>query len=446
MKPFILIVSLLVLFPTLLSAQDRAVTLKEAIRLSLARNNLVKAAEYRHAAARHGLAASRGRFLPRIFLDENFTASNAPTRVFMMKLDQGRFTENDFQVDRLNHPSSSSDFRTAFTLEQPLLDLGIVFGAAKAEKELEEQGFALQRQREEVAFMVFGSYLEAQRTRALQTAAEQAVIDAAEHLRLARVRGAAGMGLKSDELRAATYLAEMEQQRITARNNVMLAGLRLALAAGAPEGETLDINERLSGPSPEETNEDFVAEALAHRPDLKEMEKTTEKARVGVKLAGSAFLPTLYGSAAYQMNDRDLPFGRDNDSWIAGINLRWELFDGLRRFDEHARARAMENSARESLAQYRREIAFQVRESMLRREEATQRLAVARASLRHAEEGVRLVARRFENSLATLVDLFDAQTALNRARASVVENESDYILATGRVWFRAGIFLREVMK
>ncbi len=446
MKVFILVVSLLILFPTLLSAQDRAVTLKEAVRLSLARNNLVKAAEYRETAARHGLAASRDRFLPRIFLDENFTASNAPTRVFMMKLDQGRFTENDFQVDRLNHPSSTTDFRTAFTLEQPLLDLGIVFEAAKTEKEAEQQGFALQRQRQEVAFAVFGSYLEVQRARALHAAAEQAVIDAAEHLRLARVRGTAGMGLKSDELRAGTYLAEMEQQRITARNNVTLAGLRLALATGAPEGETLDISEHLSGASLENTTEDFVTTALANRPDLKELEKNTEKAGVGVKLAGSSFLPTLYGSAAYQMNDRDLPFGRDNDSWIAGVQLRWELFDGLRRFDEHARARAMENSAREALTQYRREVAFQVRESMLRREEAEQRLAVARASLRHAEEGVRLVARRFENSLATLVDLLDAQTALNRARAAVVENESDYVLATGRAWYRAGIFLREVMK
>jgi outer membrane protein TolC len=163
-------------------------------------------------------------------------------------------------------------------------------------------------------------------------------------------------------------------------------------------------------------------------------------------MAGSAFLPTLYAGATYQMNDRDLPFGRDNDAWIAGANLRWELFDGFRRGDERARVKALESSARENLEQKTREAAFQVRESLLRREEAEKRLAVARASFLDAEEGVRLITKRFANSLSTLVEVLDAQTALNRARSSVVENETGYALATARVWFNAGIFLQEVMK
>jgi outer membrane protein TolC len=45
-----------------------------------------------------------------------------------------------------------------------------------------------------------------------------------------------------------------------------------------------------------------------------------------------------------------------------------------------------------------------------------------------------------------MIELLDAQTALNRARATVVENEADYAQATARVWYTAGIFLKEVMK
>jgi len=443
-KVWCLCAALLLFSPGLLHAGQDTVTLREAIRLSLERNNLLQAARHRKDAAEHGVAAGRSRYFPRIFFDETFSASNAPTRVFMMKLDQGRFSQNDFLINNLNHPSSTSDFRTAFTLEQPLFDPGITYGTALAEKEAEEQGLAFDRRREDVAFAVFTSYLEVQRARAMLSATEEAVRDAKEHRRLARVRNANGMGLKSDELRAGTFLAEMEQQHITARNNAVLAGMRLALAAGGRAGESLDIAEPLS-PLPL-GSEEFTTLALENRKDLKEAEKAAEKARVGVKMAGSAFLPTLYGSAGYQMNDRDVPFSRDNDSWIAGANLRWELFDGLRRFDERARARSLESSAREYLEYQRREVVFQVKESLLRREEAEKRLALARASLRDAEEGVRLVAKRFANSLATLVDVLDAQTALNRARASMVENETGYALATARVWYNAGIFLREVMK
>ncbi len=446
MKAWCLCLTFLLCCPALLCASEGSVTLREAIRLSLERNNLLQAARHRKDAAEHGVAVGRSRYFPRIFFDETFSASNAPTRVFMMKLDQGRFSQNDFLINNLNHPSSTSDFRTAFTLEQPLFDPGITYGTALAEKEAEEQGLAFDRRREEVVFAVFTSYLEVQRARAMLSATEEAVRDAREHRRLARARNANGMGLKSDELRAGTFLAEMEQQHITARNNAVLAGMRLALAAGGRAGESLDIAEPLALPSLETGSEDLTALALQNRKDLKEAEKAAEKAGIGVKLAGSAFLPTLYGSAGYQMNDRDVPFSRDNDSWIAGANLRWELFDGMRRFDERARARSLEHSAREYLEYHQREVVFQVKESLLRREEAEKRLAIARSSLRDAEEGVRLVTKRFANSLSTLVDVLDAQTALNRARASVVEHETGYALATARVWYSAGIFLREVMK
>ncbi len=146
------------------------------------------------------------------------------------------------------------------------------------------------------------------------------------------------------------------------------------------------------------------------------------------------------------MHDRTTPFSRDNDAWVVGANLRWELFDGARRFAERARSEALRNSVREYLEQRTREVALHVRESLLRRDEAAKRRNVARASCLHAEEGVRLITKRFANSLATMVEVLDAQTALNRARANLVENETDYALATAMVWHAAGIFLKEVMK
>lgn len=446
MKTLQVLFALSLVFPAVLHAREGTVTVKEAITLALGRNNLLKAAEQQKSAAQHGVAASRSRFFPRLFLDENFSASNSPTRVFMMKLDQGRFAQSDFAIGNLNNPPATTDFRTAFTLEQPVVDLSIIYGMEAAQKEAEEKDLALEMRREEIGFRVYAACMEVRRARALHASAERAVRDAGEHLRLARVRVKAGTGLKSDELRAGTFLAEMEQQEITARNDLTLAGMRLALATGAEAGESLDISGAFAEAKLGDEIPDYVAVALVNRKDLREAEKAVEKAGVGVKMAESAFFPTLYAGATYQMNDRDSPFGRNNDAWMAGVNLRWELFDGLRRFDERARSRALEASGREYLEQQTKDVALQVRESLLRREEAGKRLAVARAATLDAEEGVRLISKRFANSLATLVEVLDAQTSLNRARASVVENETGLALATARVWFSSGIFLREVMK
>ncbi len=446
MKHILAIASLLFFIPSTLYAEDGKVTLKEAIQLALQRNNLLKAAEHERSAAGYGVAVSRSRWFPRIFLDENFEASNSPTRVFMMKLDQGHFTQNDFLIGNLNHPSSTENFRTAFTIEQPLFDMDIVYRTDISKAEAEEKNLALEGRREDIGFMVFSLYLEEQKAGLALDAAEKAVNDAREHVRLAKVRNEAGTGLKSDELRALTFLAEMEQREIAARNDSQLAGLRLSMATGGKSGDSLGIRETVSDLPLGLKENELLSLALKNRKDLRLMETEKEKAGTGVKLAGSAFLPTLYGSASYQLNDRNTPFSRDNDSWAIGANLRWELFDGMRRVNDRARAKALQDSAREYLEQQTREITLQVRESLLRREEAAKRLEVSRASYLNAEEGLRLIEKRFAGSLATMVEVLDAQTALNTSRVNLVETQTGYALATAKVWHTAGVFLEEVMK
>jgi outer membrane protein TolC len=445
-KILVLLILMALLLPAVVRADAGSVSLKQAVDLALEKSHLLKSAAAGRSAAARDLSISRSRYLPRVYLDETASASNAPTRTFMMKLDQGRFAQNDFQIDNLNHPSSHGDFRTSFTLEQPLLDFSIGRGVAMAEREDAAASFALERRRQETAFRVFTACLEVQKAHARVTAAEQSEKSANEHLRLARVRVEAGMGLKSDELRARTFLAEAEQRTISARNDLLVARMRLSLTTGGDAGTPLDFDGLAAAPAVTQGYDELLTLALLNRQDLKEAEAGAGKAAAGVGMARSACLPTVYGSATYQMNDRDIPFGRDNDSWLVGASLRWELFDGLRRSNEVGKARAMEQSAAEQLAYLRGEVALQVRESLLRREEAEKRLAVARSSVADSEEGVRLISRRYENSLATMAELLDAETALNQARSRLIENENNLVLATGRLYEAAGLFLKEVVR
>lgn len=430
--------------PAILLGAEPAVSLNEALVLALERNHLVSGAAHEKVAAEEGAAASRSRYFPRVVLDEAFSASDLPTRVFMMKLDQGRFTQNDFQIGNLNTPSSTADFRTALSVEQPLFDLGIGYGREMAQREAERMGYRFEGRREDVGFAVYGAYLGVQRAKAVLAAAEKDVEEAREHLRVATARGREGTGLKSDELRARTFLSEAEERTITALNDLKLARMRLALAVGGGAGESLDIREDVTGEAFRLNEEEVLRQAVANRRDLKGAEKGVERAEAAVGLAQSAWFPTLYGSASVQMNDRDVPFGHDNDGWSAGVNLRWELFDGMGRMHGSARARAERDAAAQYLEQFRKEVDLQVRESILRRAEAGKRLEVARHALLAAEEGSRLVNKRFANGLATMVELLDAQAALNRSRTGLVERETEHLLATARIYHAAGIFLKEM--
>lgn len=421
-------------------------TLKDAISTALKQNNLIKAAGYGAEATGQGVAIANARYYPGIALEETFAASNAPTQTFMMKLDQGRFSQDDFKINNLNHPSSHHDFKTALTIQQPLYTPSNGPLREMAIKDAEKGYLELEGVRQEIAFQVYRLYLDVHKATAQQSASEQAVTDARENMRLAQVRSAAGLGLRSDELRSRTHFAAVEQQNITARNNLILAQLQLANTLGLAQGARAEIAGVAVALAIPTSQQDLLKTAREDRNDLQQSRAELEKSEAAVKLARSAYLPNVAAFASYQMNASDTPFGNDNDAWLAGISLKWQIFDGFKRCHERDRASATRSAAAEILTNQTRVSNYQITESYLRYDEASQQREVARHALLDAEETVRLLTKRFENSLATMVELLDAQTALNQVRANLVDTEANYALAGGRIYYTAGIFLKEIMK
>ena len=350
-------------------------------------------------------------------------------------------------INNLNSPEIQHDFRTALTVRVPIYDPATspARDIAVASSDIQETRFTESKQ--QTAFKVFSRYLDVQKAESRLRAAEQAVTEAREHLRIAVVRNQNGVGLRSDELRARTQLSGSEQQCISANNNLTIARMELANLIGLKEGDTLGITDaKITAVPLLHSPEELRASALENRTELQLARKEYEKADAALHLATSAYLPSLGGFASYQMNSRNTPFGADNDSWNAGVALTWQLFDGFKRYRERDRAIAEKSAAAELQEGARREAALRVRESILRSEEMSKRLEVAAHTLQDAEETVRLVNTRYENSLATMLELIDAQTELNRTRADLVDSEAHCALAHGFIYYTAGTFLKEMTK
>lgn len=447
MNSKIVLMAAWLLAPVAAFADGGAITLREAINRALAENNVLKAVRFEQGAALAGIAAARTGYFPRLNLETGAVLTNSPSRVFMMKLDEGRVSPaSDFTAPTLNSPSPRGDFHTVVSLEQPLWDPRIGTSVQLAAKEVDAATTSLDQAKETIAFRVYQAYLEVRRARAMRTVSDQAVADAKEHNRLAAVREKDGVGLRSDGLRAATELSEAEQRQISSGNDLKVAQLRLNLIVGGPSGKALDTVEEPKLPEPGTENE-LLSQALENRRDLKGAEQMVEKGELSLQKAKDAFLPNVYASASYQINDHDLPLplGWDHDSWSLGVNLRWEIFDASRAY-QREKARDAKGAAAARLEETKREVALQVTEGILRRTESGLRLESARRALKASEEGVRLVSRRFENGLSAMVELMDAEAALNRSRAGLVEAENGYALATAELYYAAGIFRREVLR
>jgi outer membrane protein len=432
-------------------AETIKLSLRDAMSMALENNNQIKAARFASDAAGQGVNIANSRYFPAVSFEETFAATNSPTNTFMMKLDQGRFSENDFAISSLNNPSAQHDFKTVLSVQQPLFVPSLSPLKEMAVKDAQKSELDLEAARQGIAFQVFFTYLDVQKADAQLGAAVKAVADARENMRLATVRTSSGVGLKSDELRSRTHLSMVEQQQITASNNLTLAKMKLAMLIGLPDAalsgkEQFEISGFQEDVAVPELSDQVISDALQTRVEVKQSHAALEKSDAALSLARSEYLPTVGAFASYQLNAKDAPFTSDNDAWTAGVSLKWNLFDGFRTNSERRRALSGQAAAREMLESTTKDVRYQLRESYIRRDEAGKHLEVAVHAVVDAEETVRLLTKRYENSLSTLVELLDAQTALNQARANLVETEAGYAVAGGRVYYMTGTFVKEMLK
>ena len=419
---------------------EKQISLTEAVKAALKENHELRAIENQVFAQQADVGMARSALLPKIAFEERATRTNNPPTTFMMKLNQGRFSQSDFELSSLNNPQPVTDLQSLISVEQPVFDLKASMGLTMAKQEQAAQGESYQRKKEELALKVAQVYLQVHTAKGYVNITQKALEDAQEHLRVVEVRYNNGLGLYSDILRAQTAIISAEQQKISAEKNVAVAKKMLGLLLGSPD--SLDIDDQnISLPlSPI----DYYAGASQERRDLKALKMRYENARNKVKLAESRYFPTLHLGGTYQLNDHNTVFGSEGESWLVSAVLRWDLFDGANREYERSKAFHKVKETEEQLKGLTQLVSFKIQESYLTVEEARKNAELARAALKTAEEGQRLVKSRYENSLSPLVDFLDVQVHLNQARANGVAKENEYLFAVINLGFESGTILKDL--
>ena len=419
---------------------EEVMTLRAAVAEALENNHEVVAFTNSLAAQKEDIGIAQSSLMPKLSLEERFLRTDNPTYVFMSKLNQERFTMDDFDIVSLNNPAPENDFQTSLALFQPLLAMQASIGIDMSKTAYAAKKAEYFRKQEEIALQVAQSYLAAQMAADYIEVAKKGVEDASEHLRIATVSYKNGLGLYADTLRAATAVTGAEQKLISAEKNFKVARRSLGLLLGRKEsiqttGDDLDL--------PLHPLE-YYTDSVQARRDIQSLQLHFENAQNNLKLNEAAYYPTLGVGSSYQLNDEDIPFGSDGQSWQVFAQFKWELFDGSKRKHEKQKAHYQIAETREHLAQLVNAAAFRVFETFLGVEEAKKNSELAQSALATAEEGQRLVRLRYENTLSPLVDLLDAQVSLDQARTNTLVREKEQQLATLKLCFESGIILQEL--
>jgi outer membrane protein len=411
-------------------AASPRLTLGEAMLLALKHNPGLKAAGMSVETAEADLAKSRARFLPQVNFTEGYTFSDNPTQVFMSKLNQRVFTQQDFLLNNLNNPNAYGNFRAGLTMFQPLFQAGEAYlGYQQARLGREMAGAYVLSVRQQVLFQVTQAYFGLQLARENLRVRRQAKKTAAQHLKIAEARFRDGSVIKADVLSAEVHLARLTQEEMTAASQVQIAQSALGMVMGR-SGE----GNRELAPAPKEPAPlppqltDLQQRAQEKRPDLKRLELAARVAQQEYQKARLNYLPRLQVVAQYDVDQRRL-FGSSADSYTVMALLNFNLFNGLADLARVRESRAKETQAREFKRDLEDRVRHQVTESILNLKTAHERLKVAKAAVVHARESLRLIRLRYQEGLTILVDLLTAEDALKNAELGQVTALFDTYLA-----------------
>jgi outer membrane protein len=420
--PPIVVLSFLAAVP--LRAQDRVVTLADAIKLAeRTQPSMVQAqGDVRTAAAQRRNAW--GTFLP------SLSASSSASEFF---------SEGTSRVDPITGQltTGNSTNRSVSTSLSASVDLftgfrrGAELQAAKAGQV--QADASLVDTRFQQALATTNVFFDALSAAQLVGVREASVRRAEEQLKVAVSKLHAGSATRSDSLRSLVTLGTARLNLIEARTDLATAEANLARQIGdvgrIRAADDSSFHRVL-------TTIDTVGlrtEAESRSPRIQTAVATASVARANVRASRSAYWPSLTlgantGWNASRNNDYDFLNQRG-----VSLQLSWQLFNRFDRELAIAQREASFDVAQATAEDERRAVQAELTARLAELDAAHSKIDITVTSVAAATEDLRVQQERYRLGASTIVDVLTSQEALNQAEVDVVNARFDYLRAKAQL-------------
>jgi len=393
----------------LLATQDQVLSLDEAVKLALERNERALATREDVRAANARVDRARSFFLPTIT-----TTGVYQRRAYEVKRLVG---DTEVVIQRFN------GFSNAFGLNLTLFDARSLAGLSAVRDQRNAEVDAAAESRRQLAFEVSQAFLATLGTAQVQEASNRRLAFARQSLEAAKARYAAGLTSINDVTRAELEYATAEVGVTQVKGQVETSILQLGYLLDAPDavrGRLVVPEFLIEAASAEAANsEGLVEEALARRLDVGSLRWLAASQRTLAKVPMLGWLPSLSASGLYRITN-EASFNNRTWNWNVGATLSWTLFDGLARFSDQRERKALAKLADLDVQAATRRVDVEVREALVSLE--NQRASLKQASVAQdvAKKNAAETAELYRQGLASALEVADANVSLFEAEVALV--------------------------
>ena len=423
------------------SAQTSYLTFDDALSLVMERNPAVVASDYAEKAAHRERQAAIGLFMPKVSIKGAYTHFDKDIKIdfnpmlasFSPILGEGLAAlglDLSYTLQRRNTAFLGGD------VVVPIFAGGKIWTANKAAKINEERTVEQSRQvRGTLLVEMVERYFGVELARRGVAIRKEAVEVVGQHLHDVAMLEKEGMAVESERLYAEYRLAEAERDLRRAELNLETAQQALKTSLGT---------EHITMPSTPmfllskiEPLDYFRAMAELHNPQLGEVDRLRELARMNLRLNRAELFPEIVAMGGmvfcnYQLTPL-VP------RMAVGIGLNFNIFDGLRKEYRTSAARLQLRRAEALEQKAERDILLLVESLYNGAQSVLATMSAVERSERFAEEFLRAKRNAFHEGMATATDVVDAALYLSRAKLEREQTAYEFDVALARLLEASGM-------
>ncbi|QHS55387.1 TolC family protein [Mucilaginibacter sp. 14171R-50] len=416
----ILLMALLITTPA--AAQERTITLDEAIRLGLENSKVLKLSQSRIDQAVSQYQQAKDRSLPTGSASFGYNRAQIPAH----KLNLGEET--------LTLPTSANAYLGTLSLNQ-VIWAGNKLRYARESTNLLTEVARLDavNDRDQITYSIINAYYNLYKVLQSKKVVEQnlATIDA--QIKQSQRFFDQGIVTKNDVLRFQLQRSNIELNGIDLENNRRIINYNMNILLGLPEGTQLNIEQITEAERSAMPLSAYLDSAMSNRPEFKQMDLRTQVADIDIKNIKANTRPTLSasGSAYYVgVSANPLPKSGNFITPISiGLTLGWDFGSLWTNKNKVTEAKLRREEVIINRGITTDNVKNEVNQSYQNYKTALEKIALLQTSINQATENNRILENKYRSNISTATDRADAQTLLYQAEINLELAKADAGLA-----------------
>ncbi|WP_417429680.1 TolC family protein [Halpernia sp.] len=418
-----------------MNAQEtKILTLNEAIEMGIKNSKNLKIDEAKISEATADLLEAKNRQLPDFKLSGSYLRlGNANVNLKFLQPGSGNGT-----------PSPTSALIAQANLSLPLYSGGrIKYGIQSAEYLVEASKLKNENNQQAVSYNIAQAYNNLFK-------ANQAIKVLKENLTASQKRDETFMKLenngllaRNDRLKANLQTSNIELQLLEAKNNYSIASINMNLLLGLSTNTVLEVDENYISEQKDLNFVDYyLTAAQQNRKDLQALTLQRRAAELGTKSAKAENLPTIALTGGYIAADVPKILTVYNAINV-GVGINYNLANLWKKNSSYIKSQAIEEELAANNELLNDQIKLEVNRDYQNLNFSNQKIEVYKKAQEQAEENYRITKNKYDNGLATITELLDANAAKISTDVNVVNAKADAALAYRKLLQTSGILINK---